>query len=248
MQHSSGNILAIIPARGGSKRLPGKNIRPLAGRPLLAYSILTARACSRIQRVAVSSDADDILNVGSHWGAEPVRRPDDFSNDHATTVSAMQHTLAVCEESGWKADHVALFQCTCPLRHLDDVDKALDQYLAADADSALSVTEIHLKAGKRDANGWYEPQYKVGARKQDIEPLYKEDGAFYLTKAELIREGKLFGPKTMLLEFPPEAGMASIDVEFDFVLTEALYDSMSYEREFSQLERELWQHRGRRAA
>ncbi len=233
---SNPEILAIIPARGGSKRLPGKNLRPLAGRPLLAYSILTARACRWARRVVVSSDDHSILQVAQAYGAETVLRPESISHDRAPTIAAMTHVLEVVRHGGWNPDHVALFQATCPLRRLADVDDAIAQYLGSGADSALSVNELHLKAGKRSPEGWYLPQYAVGVRKQDLEPLFQENGALYLTRADLIAAGVLLGPKTLLLHLPPEAGIASIDVEFDFQLTEALYRQLDYESEFQRLE------------
>ncbi len=229
------SFLAIIPARGGSKRLPGKNIRPLAGRPLLAYSILTARACSYISRVIVSSDDPKILVTTAQWNGDPVRRPPALSNDHASTLSAMQHVLQVVRDSGDDPSHIALFQCTCPLRRVIDVEKAIHRYLESGADSALSVTEIHLKAGKLNSDGWYVPQYQVGVRKQDLEPLYQENGALYLTRSDLVDQGTLLGPRTLILNLPPEAGIASIDYEFDFQLTEALYHQLNYEAEFAPL-------------
>jgi CMP-N-acetylneuraminic acid synthetase len=231
------DILAVIPVRGGSKRLPGKNIRPIAGRPLLAYSVLTARACPRIGRVIVSSDDPDILRVAAEWGGEPLRRPDELAGDTAPTIAAMRHALEVVRGQGTAVRHVALFQATCPLRRVADVERCIDEYLAAGADSALTVNELHLKAGRRGANGWYLPQYKVGVRKQDLEPLYQENGAFYLTKADLVAQGTLLGPKTLMLRMPPEAGLASIDVEFDFQVTEALYHQFGYEVEFGALAR-----------
>jgi N-acylneuraminate cytidylyltransferase len=231
------SLLAIIPARGGSKRLPGKNIRPLAGRPLLAYSILTALASRHVGRVMVSSDDQSILAEAEHWGAEPVMRPAEISHDHAPTIAAMQHALGVAEASGWSGQHIVLLQTTCPLRRLAEVDRQIEHYLSTGADSGLSVNELHLKAGRPDADGWYQPQYKVGVRKQDLEPLFQENGALYLTRADLVRQGTLLGPRTMLLELSPEAGIASIDVEFDFQLTEALYERLGYESEFERFAR-----------
>lgn len=236
MTHSAG-MLAIIPVRGGSKRLPGKNVRPLAGRPLLAYSVLLGQACRYVAEVAVSSDDAEILAVAEQWGARPVVRPDAIANDHAPTIAAMQHALAVVEQSGWQADHVMLLQATCPLRRLGDVEQQVERYLESGADSALSVNKLCLKVGRRGADGWFEPQYKVGIRKQDLEPVYQENGALYLTRADLIRQGTLLGPRTLLLEMPPEAGIASIDVEFDFQLAEALYDRLGYEQEYGPLVR-----------
>lgn len=236
MANADTPILAIIPARGGSKRLPGKNIRLLANRPLLAYSILTARACRQVGSVVVSSDDPEVLQVAHRRGADMVRRPELLANDWAPTITALQHALQVVCLSGWKPTHVALFQPTCPLRRVADVERAIDRYLQSGADSALSVTEVHLKAGLRSAEGWYLPQYRVGIRKQDMEPSYQENGALYLTRAELVANGVLLGPSTMMLYLPPEAGVASIDTDFDFQLTEALYHRLNYEEEFSRLD------------
>lgn len=235
MSQTKPPILGIIPVRGGSKRLPGKNIRPLAGRPLLAYSILTARASHYISRIVVTSDDPEILATATAWGAEAIRRPNSLSTDQASTISAMQHALGVVRSNGFHPEHIALLQATCPLRRVADVDRAIEEYLQSGADSALTVNELHLKAGKCRAPHWFEPQYPPGIRKQDIEPLYQENGVFYMMRADQVAEGKLFGPQTMMLHFPPEAGIASIDVEFDFQVTEALYHQLGYESEFKNL-------------
>lgn len=227
------SFLAIIPARGGSQRLPGKNLRLLAGRPLLAYSILTARACPSVRRVVVSSDDDAILTTARQWGAEAIRRPPSLSSATAPTIGAMQHVVATLQ--GELPPHIALFQCTCPLRRIAEVERTMTEYLASGADSALTVNELHLKAGKRSPEGWFLPQYQVGVRKQDLEPLYQENGALYCTRTDLVRAGTLLGPRTLLLQLPPEAGIASIDYEFDFQLTEALYRQLRYEDEFGTL-------------
>jgi CMP-N-acetylneuraminic acid synthetase len=160
-----------------------------------------------------------------------------LADDRAPTITALQHALRIVHETGWHPEHIALFQATCPLRRSADVERAIHDYLDRGADSALSVNELHLKAGRLSSEGWYQPQYQVGIRKQDLPPLYQENGALYLTRADLIAAGTLLGERTMLLHLPREAGIASIDDQFDFQLTEALYHQLGYEAEFRRLER-----------
>lgn len=228
-------VLGIIPARGGSKRLPGKNVRMLAGRPLLAYSILTATSCRMIDRVVVSSDDPVILQTAREWGAEGLLRPEAISGDTAPTIAAMRHAVESLAARGETFDDIALFQATCPLRHLADVENAIKSFQDSDVDSVLSVNELHLKVGRAGPGGIFVPQYKVGIRKQDLPPVYQENGAFYLTRRPLIERSVLLGPRTMMLHLPREAGLASIDDEFDFEITEALYHRLGYEKEFGPL-------------
>jgi len=236
---SGGPFVAIIPARGGSKRLPGKNLRTLGGRPLLAYSILVARACPSIGGVYVTSDAEDILACARHWGALPITRPSQLATDESPTIAALQHAVSWLAERGVASPYVALLQPTCPLRRVHDIEKAIERFLAYDADAAVSVTTLHLKAGHLDQHGWYHPDYVPGTRKQDIAPIYQENGALYLLRRTLVERGQLFGARTLPLHLPRESGLASIDDEFDFQLTETLYHHLGYASEFQHLENRL---------
>jgi N-acylneuraminate cytidylyltransferase len=233
MRAAESKILAVIPVECGTQRLPGENIRLLAGRPLLAYSIMTARACRRVSRVLVSSNAADVLAAAKSWSAETIIPTETVAGDRAPMVATLEHVLESVWHTGWKPTHVAVFQATSPLRRVAEIDRAIDEYLASDADSALSVNELRVKVGKRSTEGWYTPQCQAGV--QDLEPVYQENGAFYITRADLIAQGVLLGPKTLMLQLSPEAGAVSINAEFDSQLAEALYHQLKYEHEFRRL-------------
>ena len=199
-------ILAVIPARGGSKRLPGKNTRPLGGRPLLVYSVLVARASRYIDRVVVSSDASDIREVSRSWGADAIERPAELATDTATTLDAVRHALRVTEKDGERFGWVVLLQLNVPFRWVEQCDQAIEECATKGADGALTVDEMYLKLGRLDG-GLFCPDYPPGQRKQDIAPSYRENGIFYVIAASLVRAGRLFGAKTLTSAVPSGAGL-----------------------------------------
>ena len=137
------NIVCVIGARGGSKGLPGKNIRPLLGKPLIAWSIEQARACPEISRVVVSTDSEAIANVAREYGADvPFMRPASLAADTAGKWSVWQHALDACEHHyGAPIDVFVDLDCTSPLRDVADISKAIAQFLAARVDAVFSVCE-----------------------------------------------------------------------------------------------------------
>ncbi len=141
-----GEVLALIPARGGSKGIPRKNVIPLAGRPVIAWSIGHARASQRITRVVVSTDDDEIAEVAQAWGAEvPFRRPPEFAGDLAPDIDVMRHALTfLAEHEGYRPDLVVHLRPTGPVRRVADIDAAVDRLTARpDADALRSVSVAH---------------------------------------------------------------------------------------------------------
>lgn len=242
MSIGSGRVLAVIPARGGSKRMPAKNMRLLGGRPLVAYSILTARVSRCIDRVVVTSDSGEILAAARAWGAETVERPPDLASDTAPTISAVQHALGALESSGDSFAWVVVLQPNVPFRCVEICDQAIRDCTAQHGDAALTVDEAYLKVG-RLVDGYFVPAYPPGQRKQDIAPAYRENGVFYLVSADLVRQGYLFGSKTLALRFPQEQALCNIDYEFDFNLAEAVFEPFGYKRRFDEHERALFPDR-----
>lgn len=238
MSVASQRVLAVLPARGGSKRLPGKNLRPLGGRPLLAYSILVARASRYIDSVVVTSDSPEILDAARSWGAEAIQRPAELATDTATTITAVQHALGVLEDAGDHFAWVALLQPNVPFRWVEVCDDAIRQCVDKGADGALTVDTMYLKLG-RPKESWYHPDYPPGQRKQDISPSYRENGVFYVIAAPLARDGRLFGDRVLPLHFPAEQALCNIDVEFDFKLAEAIFEPFGYAKRFAEHERAL---------
>ena len=135
-------MLAVIPARGGSKGIPHKNIKPLCGVPLVAYGIASAVGSEIFEDVYVSSDSEEILDVGALYGAEPVLRPPEMAADLSASEDAMIHALRHYEtKHGTLPYGIALIQCTCPFRKASHIKEAYDIWLESGADSIMSVTE-----------------------------------------------------------------------------------------------------------
>lgn len=175
--------LAVIPARGGSKRIPRKNIKPFAGRPMIAYAIDAARACGLFDHVVVSTDDDEIAGVARSLGAEvPFMRSAELSDDHAGTVPVIAAAIRACAALGWNADQVCCIYPGVPLLQADDLVQALA--LLDQADYAFAVASFPAavqRAMRRDAVGAMSPMYpeNVRTRTQDLEPAYYDAGQFY---------------------------------------------------------------------
>lgn len=176
--------IAIIPARGGSKRLPQKNVLPLGDLPLLVHSIRYALANSEIiDAVYVSTDDVAIKKVALENGAQVIDRPKDISGDLEPTVSALKHVLESIED---EVENVVLLQPTNPLRPERLLKEAFERYCKGNYDSLFTVTRNHQKFGKIIGNTFQPFNYKLGQRSQDLEPLFYENGLLYITKASLI--------------------------------------------------------------
>lgn len=184
------STVAIIPARGGSKSIPGKNLILFCGKPLLAWSIMQARMANYIDEVYVSSDNDEILNVAEQYGAIPISRPESISDDRATSESAWLHALDEIEHSGKRVEFVVGLQATSPIRAFSDLDSALKQMRDDKLDSLLSVVEVEDFFNWRMGRGGVESidyDYKFRQRRQDTENRYLENGSFYIFKPKILR-------------------------------------------------------------
>ncbi len=136
-------VVAIIPARGGSKGIPRKNIVPVAGKPLVAWSIEAARRASTVQRVFVSTDNGEIAEIAKQWGAEIIGRPVELSGDTASSESALIHALDVLKnEQDYMPDILAFLQCTSPLTLPEDIDGTIETLIAEQADSPWQL-DVH---------------------------------------------------------------------------------------------------------
>jgi N-acylneuraminate cytidylyltransferase len=184
-------IIAIIPARGGSKRLPQKNILPLVGKPLIAYSIEQAKASSLIKCVIVSTDDRKIETVAKEYGAEVVKRPSELSGDMATSELALLHVLDhLFEVEHFSPDLVVFLQCTSPLRDGSDIENAIRTLRENNADSLFSACRFN-KCIWEIRNGALFPinyDYKNRWREQDFPLQFKENGSIYVFKPWVLRE------------------------------------------------------------
>jgi len=187
-----GDCVAIIPARGGSKGIPGKNTLLVAGKPLIAWSIEHALRSSKINSVWVTSDSRDILNIAQAYGARAIKRPANISGDKATSEEAWIHAINEIKLSV-EIDLVVCIQPTSPIRGRHDLDEAIDKYYKGNFDSLLSVTQIEdhfeWRMGKSGAES-INYEYTNRKRRQDIEVKYLENGSFYIVAPDLLVENK----------------------------------------------------------
>jgi len=210
--------IAIIPARGGSKRLPNKNSALLGNMPLLVHSINYAKE-NGITKIVVSTDDAEIKEIALKFGAEVIDRPKHLSDDEATTVSALKHVLENMNED---FERVVLLQPTNPLRPKNLLKETYKKFIEGNYDSLMTVTRNHQKLGKI-SNDKFEPSnYKIGQRSQDLEPLYFENGLLYITKASLILENKIVGEHNYPFIVDHLFTHVDIDTKEDFEYAEYL--------------------------
>lgn len=182
-------VIAIIPARGGSKAIPKKNIIDFAGRPLIVWSIEQAKISKFISDVYVTSDSEEILEIARDYEAKTILRPKEISGDTASSESALLHALSQIEE---KPDYVVFLQATAPLRKPDDIDNAINKLIEDNADSLLSLTEarefIWQKSGRKFTSLSFD--CKDRKRRQELDAIYYENGSIYVFKPEILEKYK----------------------------------------------------------
>lgn len=211
--------IAIIPARGGSKRLPGKNIKLLGEIPLIAHSILYAKEHDFIDAVYVSTDDEAIAAVALQYGAIVIDRPQEISGDLEPTVSALKHVLETIDGA---VENVILLQATNPLRPKALLNESFTMFREQQAESLFTVSRSHHKLGKIMDNKFIPFNYEVGQRSQDLEPLYYENGLLYITKASVILNNEIITKEAFPLEVNHPFANVDIDTQEDFDYAEYL--------------------------
>lgn len=220
------STLAIIPARGGSKGLPRKNVQLLAGRPLIAYTVKSAFQATYVDRVVVSTDDSEIGEISKKYGAEVIWRPAEISGDTASSESALLHVLdSLIRNEGYEPDMVVFLQCTSPLTLPEDIDGTILALLNEDADSALAVVPFHQFLWRKLEDGnavGINHDKSVRPLRQELEPQFLECGAIYVMQTEGFKKAKhrFFG-RTAMYVMPRERYL-DIDEAFDLQIAEVL--------------------------
>lgn len=220
--------VAIIPARGGSRRLPGKNLRMVAGKPLLAHTVRQAVEAGCIDRTYVSTDSAEIADVAAEFGASVIWRPAELADDLAPSESALAHALRVLrEERGEEYDTVVFLQCTCPVRLPSDIRRALDKFNEEEADSLLSVVRSQLfiwslRGGEPSSMSY---DFRQRRRTQDMDPLFVENGSIYVFKPwVLAQHGNRLGGRIAFYEMDRRS-LIDVDDESDIAVCRSLLEA-----------------------
>ena len=213
--------LVIIPARGGSKRLPNKNIKLLGSLPLIAHSIKFAQE-NGIEKIVVSTDDDAIKKIAIDYGAEVILRPAELAIDTSPTIDALKHVIQSIPED---FDTIILLQPTNPLRPKNLLEDALKIMKEQNYDSLMSVSRNHQKFGKISKNKFLPFNYEFGQRSQDLEPLFFENGLLYITNSESILNGEILAGNNFPLIVNHPYSQVDIDTEEDFKFAEYILEN-----------------------
>lgn len=223
------SALIIIPARGGSKRIPRKNIRPFHGKPMIAWSIEAALQVEGIEAVIVSTDDEKIAAVAEHHGAAvPFRRPAALADDYTGTVEVVAHAIEAYTQRKARPQYICCLYATAPFVTSDDLARGLNLIRSEAADYAFPVTAFEYPVQRAlrltDSGGvaLFHPE-SLAARSQDLEPAYHDAGQFYWGRAEAwLARRPVFGPRSMPLVLPRHR-VQDIDTEEDWIMAERLF-------------------------
>ena len=220
-------IVAIIPARGGSKRVPRKNLLPLRGKPLLAYTIEHAKRSTLINRIIVSTDDDEISAVAVQYGAEVIKRPPELSGDTASSEAALLHVVDwLAEKEKYEPDILVFLQCTSPIRNENDIDNAITVFLESGADSLFSACRFkkyiwQVRKGEASPINY---DYRHRWREQDFPHQVLENGSIYVLKTGLLKElCNRLGGKIVVYEMD-DLSSIQIDSDEDIMLCNRIMD------------------------
>ena len=228
------NILGVITARGGSKGIPGKNIREIGGKPLIAYSIEVGNKSALISDLIVSTDDEAIATVAKKWGGHvPFMRPAELAGDHVPHLPVVQHAVKKMEqEKGCRYDYCVILQPTSPFRIPEDIDETLRKLIATNAESAVTVVRvgnnhpIKIKKLEGDRVLPYVIPEEEGMRRQDFPVVYRRSGAVYAMRRDTIMDKNcLYGDHVVGHETPQERSI-DIDEPVDVIVAEYMLSEL----------------------
>jgi len=221
-------VLAIIPARGGSKGVPKKNIKLLGGIPLIAHAIQCATNCKKVTRTIVTTDSAEILLIAQYYGSEIIKRPEHLAEDTSNVISAVEHSLQQLNDN---YDLIVLLQPTSPLRTSNDLDNIISILEEnKNVDGVISVVPFDDYHPARmysiQENNQLFPFVNQGetTRRQDLDPVYYRNGCFYAVRTEAFLREKSFMVKNKKAYIMDANWLANIDSIRDFKIAELLYD------------------------
>ena len=237
---SNHTIVAIIPARGGSKRLPRKNVKQLLEKPLVAYTIMAALESRFVDRVIVSSEDEEILAIAQSWGAEaPFVRPEELSAEDVDSVEPMIHATRWLKQQGCHPDYVMCLQCTSPLRTSEHIDEAITQCIQRGAEGLISLGPatkhplwyrtmdeqlmVREMVNHRDNHGLQRP----------LSEIFCPNGAIFMVKAEVLLEQNTLFPANTIGYIMDEESSLDIDTPFQFKIAEWLLAQRYHQKECS---------------
>ena len=220
-------IISIIPARGGSKGIPRKNIKLLNGKPLISYSIDASNSCSLIDETYVSTEDGEISEISKGNNAEVIERPDELAGDDSSSIDVILHVLDYLEDKGELPDLFVLLQPTSPLRTSEDIEASINSFLESDCDSLVSVCKLDhrsllnfsLEDGFLVQNN---NESLFNSRRQDMPSYYSLNGAIYITTPGFIRKNRSFYSDKTIPHVMSKEKSIDIDTSFDFKLAEFL--------------------------
>ncbi|MCJ7603673.1 MAG: acylneuraminate cytidylyltransferase family protein [Desulfobulbaceae bacterium] len=222
-------VLAIIPARGGSKGIPRKNLQQVNGKPLIAWTIEEAKKSRFIDRLILSSENKEIIETAIKWGCEvPFIRPDELATDEASTVDVILHTMNILAV---EYDYIVLLQPTSPLRRALDIDRCIDLCLSQKAPACVSVTEADkspywmFQLGENKTLQPILDSTGLKSRRQDLPKIFVLNGAVYVAEWSWFLENKTFLTKDTLACIMDKERSLDIDTEIDFRIFKSLAES-----------------------
>jgi CMP-N,N'-diacetyllegionaminic acid synthase len=224
------SVLGLVPARGGSKGAPGKNIRSIGGKPMIAWTIEAARASHHIDRLVLSSDDQAIIDIAVECGCEaPFVRPAELASDHADSMSVIRHAMEMLPQ---QFDYVVLLQPTSPLRRAEDIDGAIERCVDHGAPACVSVCEPDKSPYwmlRLDGKGAVHPLFpadQIPHRRQDSPSVFALNGAVYVARSEHLRLGGTFlVPGAVGYPMPKERSF-DVDTELDIAIVSFLLDRL----------------------
>jgi len=230
-QAGLGKNIAVIPARGGSKRISRKNVKPFCGKPILAYSIAAARASRLFEKIVVSTDDEEIAAIARQWGAiTPFLRPAALADDYVGTNAVAAHAAQWFLDRNIAVDHVCCLYATAPFVQPRFLVQGLETLLRRRCRFVFSATTFPAplrRAIRLDSDGWVAPYFpeSMAARSQDLEEAYHDAGQFYWGSPEAFSQAALFGPGSAIVALPRHL-VQDIDTPEDWLRAECMYKTL----------------------